>query len=150
MSDTDILCLILGFQIGAPLTWLAYAGSVIAWRYLRGRPIVWVPVFALGVCGQAWAADCEPAHEPLATGCPAEPTPWKGSPTFTGPVNLGPGTGMWFTFPAAGVSLGPNGEVKIDGKHDLDTTARQFWNAVARVRGQPEPFPTSPSPAPDR
>ncbi len=82
----------------------------------------------------------------------AHPGPLPGKPSFTAgtltapyeavsPARRFPAQDGWLTFGAAGVSLGPNGEVRTDGKHDLDSTARQFWNAVARVRGQAEPFP---------
>jgi hypothetical protein len=48
----------------------------------------------------------------------------------------------WISIPSAGVSLGANGEVRIDDpSRPLEETARLFWNAVAQVRGQPLPFP---------
>lgn len=48
----------------------------------------------------------------------------------------------WITIPTAGVSLGPNGEVRIDDpSRPRDETAKLFWNAVAQVRGQAVPFP---------
>jgi hypothetical protein len=56
---------------------------------------------------------------------------------FSGPPSP---TDAWVTFPQAGVSLGPNGEVKIESSKSLTETAKQFWNAVAMVRGQKAPF----------
>jgi hypothetical protein len=54
-------------------------------------------------------------------------------------VRVDPG---WLYITAAGVSLGPNGEVRIDDpSRPLQETARLFWNAVAQVRGQALPFP---------
>jgi|HubBroStandDraft_2_1064218.scaffolds.fasta_scaffold2554747_1 hypothetical protein len=62
-------------------------------------------------------------------------------PTHTGCIAFRFDTG-WLTIPIAGVSLGPNGEVRIDDpSRPADETARQFWNAVAQVRGQALPFP---------
>lgn len=68
---------------------------------------------------------------------------WRDGMTDSVPIlPMGPfSPDTWLTFTAAGVSLGPHGEVRLDGKHDLDTTAKLFWNAVARVRGQALPFP---------
>jgi hypothetical protein len=67
-------------------------------------------------------------------------TVW-GFPVHTDLIALRVDTG-WLFITAAGVSLGPNGEVRIDDpSRPLDETARLFWNAVAQVRGQALPFP---------
>jgi hypothetical protein len=54
-------------------------------------------------------------------------------------IRVDPG---WISIPTAGVSLGPNGEVRIDDpSRPWDETAKLFWNAIAQVRGQAVPFP---------
>jgi hypothetical protein len=50
----------------------------------------------------------------------------------------------WITF-GSGVAVNTvTGEVRVPTGLPLDDAAKQFWNAVARVRGSALPFPGMP------
>ncbi len=120
--------------------WMAVTRNILPAIYIA------LAVLALGL-GPAVAKSASPSHAIRVDG----PNPWQtffpcgainctATMTMTGVPPGGFATETWLVIPP-GIQLGPHGEVIVPSHLSLTRAAKLFWNAVARVRGQPLPFP---------